>query len=66
MNQRFKAALESPVLPPELLQIAALTQEALLLFNILTTRFKPASVIKAHRLGVVRAHIDRDFSSHCS
>lgn len=53
MKQRFNDAQTASAVPPELLHIAAITQEALLLFNVLTTRFKPAAVIKANRLGVV-------------
>jgi len=53
MQTRFTAAVTSNQLPPELLQIAALTQEALILFTIQTTRFKSASVVKINKLGVL-------------
>ena len=54
MQARLTAALEDDLLPPELLQIVALTQEALILLNVETARFKPSSVIKIHKLSAVR------------
>jgi hypothetical protein len=54
MQARLAAALEDDLLPPELLQIVALTQEALILLNVETARFKPSSVIKIHKLSAVR------------
>ncbi|KAI0726631.1 actin cytoskeleton organization protein [Fomitopsis betulina] len=53
MNARFKEALETGRLPPELLQLVTLTQEGLLVLAIETQRFKPAAVIKQYRLGVM-------------
>jgi len=54
MQAKLVAALEDDSLPPELLQIVALTQEALILLNVETTRFKPSSVVKVHKLSTVR------------
>ena len=54
MQARLAAALQNDSLPPELLQIVALTQEALILFNVETTRFKTSSVVKVHKLSAVR------------
>lgn len=54
MEARLAAALENDELPPELLQIVALTQEALILLNVETARFKPSSVVKVHKLSAVR------------
>lgn len=54
MQARLVAALENDSLPPELLQIVALAQEALILFNVETTRFKTSSVVKVHKLSAVR------------
>ena len=54
MQTRLAAALENDSLLPELLQIAALAQEALILLNVGTTRFKTSSVIKVHKLSAVR------------
>lgn len=54
MQARLVAALEGDSLPPELLQIVTLTQEALILLNVETTRFKPSSVVKVHKLSAVR------------
>lgn len=54
MQARLTAALEDDSLLPELLQIVAVTQEALILLSVETTRFKPSSVIKVHKLSVVR------------
>ncbi|THG98979.1 hypothetical protein EW026_g3303 [Hermanssonia centrifuga] len=53
MKQRFDTALQASSLPPELLHIVTLTQEAFLLFAIETTRFKSSAVVKAHKLGAV-------------
>lgn len=54
MQARLAAALENDELPPELLHIAALTQEGLILLDVGTTRFKPSSTVKVHRLSAVR------------
>lgn len=54
MQARLAAALDDDSLPPELLQIVGLTQEALILLNVETTRFKPSSVVKVHKLSAVR------------
>lgn len=54
MQARLAAGLKDDSLLPELLQIAALTQEALILLNVETTRFKASSVIKVHKLSAVR------------
>ena len=54
MQAKLADALEGDSLLPELLQIVALTQEALILFNVETTRFKPSSVVKVHKLSAVR------------
>ncbi|KAI0065400.1 TPR-like protein [Artomyces pyxidatus] len=51
MQSRFKALLESNSPSPELLHVASITQEALILLNIETLRFKNQSVIKVHKLG---------------
>lgn len=53
MQVKLTAALEDDLLPPELLQIVALTQEALILLNVETTRFKPSSIVKVHKLSAV-------------
>ena len=53
MQARLVAGLEDDSLLPELLQIAALTQEALILLNVETTRFKPSSIVKVHKLSAV-------------
>jgi len=53
MLARFKKLVESGELPSELLHVATLTQEALLLFTIETLRFKPASVVKMYKLGAL-------------
>ncbi|EPQ58725.1 hypothetical protein GLOTRDRAFT_13884, partial [Gloeophyllum trabeum ATCC 11539] len=55
MLARFKQLVEGGALPPELLHVAALTQEALILFTIETLRFKPASIVKIHKLGALVA-----------
>ena len=54
MQARLAAALEDDSLPPELLQIVGLTQEALILLNVETTRFKVSSIVKVHKLSAVR------------
>ncbi|KIP09553.1 hypothetical protein PHLGIDRAFT_102803 [Phlebiopsis gigantea 11061_1 CR5-6] len=51
MKARFTAALDGSVLSPELLHIITLTQEAFLIFAVETNRFKPAAVVKTHKLG---------------
>jgi N-terminal acetyltransferase B complex non-catalytic subunit len=53
MQSRLAAALENDALPPELLHIVALTQEALILLDVETTRFKPSSVIRVYKLSAV-------------
>ena len=53
MQAKLADALENDSLLPELLQIVALTQEALILLNVETTRFKPSSVVKVHKLSAV-------------
>ncbi|TFK54787.1 hypothetical protein OE88DRAFT_1653277 [Heliocybe sulcata] len=55
MLASFKKLVEEGALPPELLHVATLTQEALLLFSIETMRFKPASIVKMHKLGALVA-----------
>ena len=57
MHARLLVALENDELPPELLQIAALTQEALILLNVETGRFKPPSIVKVHKLSTVRCFL---------
>ena len=54
MQATLTVALENDKLPPELLHIVALTQEGLILLNMETTRFKPSSVVKVHKLSAVR------------
>jgi len=54
MQARLTAALENDSLPPELLQVVALTQEALIMLNVELARFKPSSVVKVHKLSAVR------------
>jgi len=53
MDTRFKAALNGNQLPPELLHIASLTQEALILFTVATDRFKSPSVVRVNKLGAL-------------
>lgn len=53
MEARLASALENDSLPPELLQIAALTQEALILLTVETARFKTSSVVKVYKLSAV-------------
>ena len=57
MQAKLTDALEDDSLLPELLQIVALTQEALVLLNVETTRFKPSSVVKVHKLSTVRCSL---------
>ncbi len=57
MKERFDAALGSSALPPELLHIVALTQEAYLILNVVITRFKPSAVVKTHKLSQVSSCI---------
>jgi len=53
MNARFKDILERKRSPSEALHVVTLTQEALILFAIETLRFKPASIVKVHKLGAL-------------
>ncbi|PCH37977.1 hypothetical protein WOLCODRAFT_135971 [Wolfiporia cocos MD-104 SS10] len=53
MSVRFNEALNSGKMLSELLHIATITQEALVLFAVETQRFKPTSVVKQHRLGAM-------------
>lgn len=53
MQTRLATALENDELPPELLQIVALTQEAVILLSAETARFKPSSVVKVHKLSAL-------------
>ncbi|ETW85831.1 hypothetical protein HETIRDRAFT_308984 [Heterobasidion irregulare TC 32-1] len=53
MQQRFNELIEAQRPPQELLHVAALTQEALILFTIETLRFKNASVVKVNKLGAL-------------
>ncbi|KAK0463946.1 actin cytoskeleton organization protein [Desarmillaria tabescens] len=50
MKARFEKVKGQPS-PTEALAVAALMQEALILFMLETLRFKPASVVKIHKLG---------------
>ncbi|KII88399.1 hypothetical protein PLICRDRAFT_54238 [Plicaturopsis crispa FD-325 SS-3] len=52
INGRFREALARKV-PAEILHVATLAQEALLLFTVETIRFKPASIVKIHKLGTL-------------
>ncbi|CAK5277392.1 unnamed protein product [Mycena citricolor] len=56
MKERFEQVKDesSPVLP---LHVASLMQEAYLLFIIETLRFKTASVVKVHKLGLLVQHL---------
>ncbi|KAI0689790.1 N-acetyltransferase B complex non catalytic subunit-domain-containing protein [Cytidiella melzeri] len=56
MKEHFDASLGNSVLPPELLHIVALTQEAFLIFTVVVARFKPSGVIKAHKLSQLVQH----------
>jgi N-terminal acetyltransferase B complex non-catalytic subunit len=53
MNTRFKYILECKRPSSEALHVVTLTQEALILFAIETLRFKPASIVKVHKLGAL-------------
>jgi len=54
---RFAKAVEEARPIYEILHIASLAQEALLLFVICTKRFKDASVVRINKLGVLVQHI---------
>lgn len=56
MKTRFEAAKNAGHLN-EALHIATIVQEAFLLFVTETIRFKPASVVKIHKLGNVRCKV---------
>ncbi|KAK0210940.1 actin cytoskeleton organization protein [Desarmillaria ectypa] len=63
MKARFEKVKGQPS-PTEALAVAALMQEALILFMLETLRFKPASVVKIHKLGnlvasfkTIRTHV---------
>jgi N-terminal acetyltransferase B complex non-catalytic subunit len=51
MLTRFNQLRESKCSSPELLHIATITQEAFILFIVETMRFKPAALVKIHKLG---------------
>ncbi|THH20680.1 hypothetical protein EW146_g718 [Bondarzewia mesenterica] len=53
MQARFKELVEAKRPPHELLHVATLTQEALILFTVETLRFKNATVVKVHKLGAL-------------
>ncbi|TFY72671.1 hypothetical protein EVG20_g343 [Dentipellis fragilis] len=53
MQARFKAVVEAGNQINELLHVATMTQEALLLFSLSTLRFKNATVVKVNRLGAL-------------
>ncbi|KDQ60955.1 hypothetical protein JAAARDRAFT_31952 [Jaapia argillacea MUCL 33604] len=53
MKARWLEVVAGGKLPSEALHIATLTQEALILLTIETLRFKPASVVKVHKLGAL-------------
>ncbi|GBE82163.1 hypothetical protein SCP_0405430 [Sparassis crispa] len=53
MAARFREVIEGKRLPYEVLHVATLTQEALILLTIETQRFKPASVVKMNKLGAM-------------
>ncbi|KAI0054150.1 hypothetical protein FA95DRAFT_1579189 [Auriscalpium vulgare] len=57
MHKRFDALVESNGSLPEILHVASLAQEALLLFSIETLRFKNASLVKIHKLGALVQNI---------
>ncbi|GLB34889.1 putative N-acetyltransferase B complex (NatB) non catalytic subunit [Lyophyllum shimeji] len=50
LKTRFAEVRKNPS-PTEVLHVATLAQEALLLFTVETLRFKPASVVKVNKLG---------------
>lgn len=54
---RFTKAVEAARPIHEILHVATLAQEALLLFIICTKRFKDASVVRINKLGVLAQHI---------
>jgi len=56
-HTKFTRAVEATRPIHEILHIAALAQEALLLFFICTKRFKDASIVRIHKLGVFVQHI---------
>ncbi|EGN93256.1 hypothetical protein SERLA73DRAFT_172175 [Serpula lacrymans var. lacrymans S7.3] len=53
MTQRFKSLVESQSPPSEILHVAALTQEAFLVFTMGTLRFRSAPLVKIHKLGAL-------------
>ncbi|KAI0273734.1 N-acetyltransferase B complex non catalytic subunit-domain-containing protein [Gloeopeniophorella convolvens] len=57
IEERFSKALDGGHPIRELLHIATLAQEALLLLSICTKRFKDASVVRINKLGVLVQHI---------
>ncbi|KAI0306474.1 actin cytoskeleton organization protein [Multifurca ochricompacta] len=56
-HAKFTGAVEGRRPFYEILHIATLTQEALLLFFICTKRFKDASIVRINKLGVLAQHI---------
>ncbi|KAI0302144.1 N-acetyltransferase B complex non catalytic subunit-domain-containing protein [Russula brevipes] len=56
-HARFTRAVEETRPIYEILHIATLAQEALLIFFICTKRFKDASIIRINKLGVLAQHI---------
>ncbi|KAH8106992.1 actin cytoskeleton organization protein [Cristinia sonorae] len=74
MKAQFQAVLDGSQLPPELLHIATITQEAFIVFAAETVRFKPAAVVKVNKFGgLVQSFKDvrtkasdvlRDISTH--
>jgi len=53
MNTRFKDIIDRKRLPSEALHVVTLTQEAFIMLAIVTLRFKPASIVKVHKLGAL-------------
>jgi len=53
MLARFQEVVSSTRSPSEALHIVTLTQEAFVMFHIETLRFKPPSIVKVHKLGVL-------------
>lgn len=51
MAARFDEVINGGFLPYEVLHVVTLTQEAFILFSMDTARFKPASIVKVHKLG---------------
>ncbi|TCD64660.1 hypothetical protein EIP91_003821 [Steccherinum ochraceum] len=53
MKERFQAVVTTSHLPPALLHIATMTQEAFIVLDAETTRFKPAAVIKTNKFNAL-------------